>query len=237
VTQSATPTYGYAADKAALIKRLHRIEGQVRGIEKMVEQDRYCVDIITQISAITTALDAVAFKILDEHVNHCVAGGLPPATRRSRARRAASCSTPCTASRAPTEPSRIAARSRHCDQHQHGGKRAMDSLSQCRNSGTGRPTTPTQFSTPPEREAGEGRRCCPTVCDRVRWDGPSIYLARGSERDNGELGRTTSQSFKRRAWEALQHVTMQGGRTMGSVRVSGADDLFLWGSGRCSVRL
>ena len=76
MTQMATPTYGYTADKPALIKRLHRIEGQVRGIENMVEEDRYCIDIITQISAITTALDAVAFKILDEHVNHCVAGAL-----------------------------------------------------------------------------------------------------------------------------------------------------------------
>jgi DNA-binding FrmR family transcriptional regulator len=76
VTQTSTPTYGYTAGKAALIKRLHRIEGQVRGIENMVDEDRYCIDIITQISAITTALDAVAFKILDEHVNHCVAGAL-----------------------------------------------------------------------------------------------------------------------------------------------------------------
>jgi len=76
VTQTATPTYGYTADKDALINRLHRIEGQVRGIENMVDQDPYCIDIITQISAITTALDAVAFKILDDHVNHCVAGAL-----------------------------------------------------------------------------------------------------------------------------------------------------------------
>ena len=76
MTQTATPTYGYTEDKDALIKRLHRIEGQVRGIEKMIDEDRYCIDIITQISAITTALDAVAFKILDEHVNHCVAGAL-----------------------------------------------------------------------------------------------------------------------------------------------------------------
>ena len=76
MTEIATPTYGYTADKDALINRLHRIEGQVRGIERMVDEDRYCIDIITQISAITTALDAVAFKILDEHVNHCVAGAL-----------------------------------------------------------------------------------------------------------------------------------------------------------------
>ena len=69
-------TYGYTKDKDALIKRLHRIEGQVRGVEKMVEQDRYCIDILTQIAAVNTALDALAFKILDEHVRHCVAGAL-----------------------------------------------------------------------------------------------------------------------------------------------------------------
>jgi DNA-binding FrmR family transcriptional regulator len=67
-------TYGYHADKPALVNRLHRIEGQVRGIEKMVEEDRYCIDILTQISAVNTALDALALRILDQHVNHCVAG-------------------------------------------------------------------------------------------------------------------------------------------------------------------
>jgi DNA-binding FrmR family transcriptional regulator len=72
----ATPIYGYTKDKEALIKRLHRIEGQVRGIERMVEQDRYCIDILTQVSAVNTALEALAFKILDEHVRHCVAGAL-----------------------------------------------------------------------------------------------------------------------------------------------------------------
>ncbi len=76
MTETTTPVYGYSADKEALIKRLHRIEGQVRGIEKMLGDDRYCIDIITQISAVTTALESVAFKILDEHVNHCVAGAL-----------------------------------------------------------------------------------------------------------------------------------------------------------------
>ncbi len=75
-TDTAAPAHGYTAEKEALIKRLHRIEGQVRGIEKMLEQDRYCIDIITQISAVNTALEAVAFKILDEHVNHCVTGAL-----------------------------------------------------------------------------------------------------------------------------------------------------------------
>ena len=69
-------THGYVGEKEALVKRLHRIEGQVRGIERMVEDERYCIDILTQIAAATTALESVAFKILDEHVNHCVAGAL-----------------------------------------------------------------------------------------------------------------------------------------------------------------
>ncbi len=71
-----TETHGYVADKEALVRRLHRIEGQVRGIERMLEDDRYCIDILTQISAVTTALESVAFRILDDHVNHCVAGAL-----------------------------------------------------------------------------------------------------------------------------------------------------------------
>jgi CsoR family transcriptional regulator, copper-sensing transcriptional repressor len=66
--------HGY--DKEALIKRLHRIEGQVRGLERMVEQDRYCIDVLTQIAAVTTALESVAFRVLDDHVNHCVSGAL-----------------------------------------------------------------------------------------------------------------------------------------------------------------
>jgi DNA-binding FrmR family transcriptional regulator len=69
-------TYGYTKDKEGLVKRLHRIEGQVRGIERLVDEDRYCIDILTQIAAVNTALEALAFKILDEHVRHCVAGAL-----------------------------------------------------------------------------------------------------------------------------------------------------------------
>ena len=72
--ETTTAPHGYAADKDALIKRLHRIEGQVRGIERMVNEDRYCIDVLTQISAVTTALDSLAFLVLDDHVNHCVAG-------------------------------------------------------------------------------------------------------------------------------------------------------------------
>ena len=66
--------HGYIAhgDKDALIKRMRRIEGQARGIEKMIAEERYCIDILTQIAAVDTALEAVAFKILEDHVNHCV---------------------------------------------------------------------------------------------------------------------------------------------------------------------
>ncbi len=67
-------SYGY--DKQSLVKRLHRIEGQVRGIERMVEDERYCIDILTQVSAVTTALESLAFKVLDDHVKHCVSGAL-----------------------------------------------------------------------------------------------------------------------------------------------------------------
>ena len=76
MSETEVPTHGYVADKERLVKRLHRIEGQVRGIERMIEDDRYCIDVITQISAVTTALESLAFQILDEHVNHCVAGAL-----------------------------------------------------------------------------------------------------------------------------------------------------------------
>jgi DNA-binding FrmR family transcriptional regulator len=76
MTEIVEHTYGYTKDKQALVKRLHRIEGQVRGIERMVENDRYCIDILTQISAVNTALESLALKILDEHVRHCVAGAL-----------------------------------------------------------------------------------------------------------------------------------------------------------------
>jgi DNA-binding FrmR family transcriptional regulator len=68
--------HGYAENKAQLATRLHRIEGQVRGIERMVEDDRYCIDILTQIAAVSTALESVALEILDDHVTHCVAGAL-----------------------------------------------------------------------------------------------------------------------------------------------------------------
>jgi len=78
-------THGYAADKDALVRRLHRIEGQVRGIERMVEEDRYCIDVLTQIAAVKTALERVAMKILDDHVNHCVADAMASGERDAAA--------------------------------------------------------------------------------------------------------------------------------------------------------
>jgi len=69
-----TVTRGYSATKDQLLKRLRRIEGQVRGIEGMVEDERYCVDVLTQISAVQAALDKVALGLLDEHARHCVLG-------------------------------------------------------------------------------------------------------------------------------------------------------------------
>jgi DNA-binding FrmR family transcriptional regulator len=68
-------TSGYIDDKDALARRLRRVEGQVRGVAAMVEEERYCIDVLTQISAIQHALDAVALGLLDDHVRHCVIGG------------------------------------------------------------------------------------------------------------------------------------------------------------------
>ena len=66
---------GYTASKEQLLKRLRRVEGQVRGLERMVEDDRYCIDVLTQISAVQAALDKVALGLLDDHARHCVVGG------------------------------------------------------------------------------------------------------------------------------------------------------------------
>jgi CsoR family transcriptional regulator, copper-sensing transcriptional repressor len=65
-------TRGYSATKDALLNRLRRVEGQVRGVQKMVEDERYCIDVLTQISAIQAALDKVALGLLDDHARHCV---------------------------------------------------------------------------------------------------------------------------------------------------------------------
>ena len=65
--------HGYVDDKDAILKRLRRIEGQVRGLQRMVEEDTYCIDVLTQISAATKALQSVAIELLEDHLGHCVA--------------------------------------------------------------------------------------------------------------------------------------------------------------------
>lgn len=67
---------GYADSKGAQLKRLRRIEGQVRGLHRMVEDEKYCIDVLTQVSAVTKALQAVALGLLDEHMAHCVANAV-----------------------------------------------------------------------------------------------------------------------------------------------------------------
>jgi DNA-binding FrmR family transcriptional regulator len=70
-----TPERGYTATKDQLLKRLKRVEGQVRGVQGMVDADRYCIDVLTQISAIQAALDKVALGLMDDHARHCVIDG------------------------------------------------------------------------------------------------------------------------------------------------------------------
>jgi len=67
-----TTPHGYSAQKDNYAKRLRRIEGQVRGIAKMIEDDKYCIDVLTQISAANSAMRSVALSLLDEHLDHCV---------------------------------------------------------------------------------------------------------------------------------------------------------------------
>jgi CsoR family transcriptional regulator, copper-sensing transcriptional repressor len=64
--------YGYSQNKDDYLRRLRRIEGQVRGLQRMIEEDKYCIDILTQVSAATKALQSVALGLLDEHLSHCV---------------------------------------------------------------------------------------------------------------------------------------------------------------------
>jgi DNA-binding FrmR family transcriptional regulator len=79
-------TRGYTATKDELLKRLNRIEGQVRGIARMIEEDRYCIDVLTQIGAIQAALDKIALGLLDGHARHCLTGeGAGPATPDAQA--------------------------------------------------------------------------------------------------------------------------------------------------------
>jgi DNA-binding FrmR family transcriptional regulator len=79
-----TPTRGYSATKDQLQTRLRRIEGQVRGVERMVDDERYCIDVLTQISAIQAALDKVALGLLDDHAHHCVIGADSPREREAK---------------------------------------------------------------------------------------------------------------------------------------------------------
>ena len=65
--------YGYTHDKDSYLKRLRRIEGQVRGLQRMIDDDKYCIDILTQVAAVTRALQSVALGLLEEHLGHCVA--------------------------------------------------------------------------------------------------------------------------------------------------------------------
>jgi CsoR family transcriptional regulator, copper-sensing transcriptional repressor len=68
------PPHGYTDNKDAYLRRLKRIEGQVRGIARMVDEDKYCIDILTQVSAVTKALHAVSLGLVEEHIGHCVVG-------------------------------------------------------------------------------------------------------------------------------------------------------------------
>ncbi len=71
---TATPSRGYSATKKQLLTRLARVEGQVRGVSGMIENERYCIDVLTQISAIQAALDKISLGLLDDHARHCMRG-------------------------------------------------------------------------------------------------------------------------------------------------------------------
>ena len=81
---SSNATRGYSASREELKARLKKIEGQVRGVERMIDDDRYCIDVLTQIAAVQAALDKVALGLLDGHVSHCVVGGHGPGTEEER---------------------------------------------------------------------------------------------------------------------------------------------------------
>jgi DNA-binding FrmR family transcriptional regulator len=77
---------GYAADKRAVLARLRRVEGQVRGITRMIEEDRYCIEVLDQVSAVTRALQAVALQLVDDHLGHCVADAVTAGGDQAAAR-------------------------------------------------------------------------------------------------------------------------------------------------------
>jgi DNA-binding FrmR family transcriptional regulator len=76
MSEAAMEGHGYTAHKDEYLKRLRRIEGQVRGLQRMVDEDKYCIDVLTQISAVNRALESVALRLLEEHIGHCVAGAI-----------------------------------------------------------------------------------------------------------------------------------------------------------------
>ena len=75
-TDGPASTHGYSSNKSAHLKRMARIEGQVRGIARMIDEDKYCIDVLTQVSAVTKALQAVSLSLLEEHMAHCVANAV-----------------------------------------------------------------------------------------------------------------------------------------------------------------
>ena len=76
MTDTAAPAPGYHDDKTAVLARLKRIEGQIRGLQRMVAEDTYCIDVLTQVSAATKALQSVAVQLLDDHLRHCVSNAV-----------------------------------------------------------------------------------------------------------------------------------------------------------------
>jgi DNA-binding FrmR family transcriptional regulator len=87
MANASKPSRGYSATKDQLLKRLRRVEGQVRGVERMVEEERYCIDVLTQISAVQAALDKIALGLLDDHARHCMRGkGSAPADPNTQVR-------------------------------------------------------------------------------------------------------------------------------------------------------
>jgi DNA-binding FrmR family transcriptional regulator len=79
------PEHGYTGNKEAYLRLLKRIEGQVRGIARMVDEDKYCIDILTQVSAVTKALHAVSLGLVEEHIGHCVVGAAAEPDPEARA--------------------------------------------------------------------------------------------------------------------------------------------------------
>ena len=84
MAEATTSPHGYIHDKAEYLKRLRRIEGQARGLQRMVEEEQYCIDILTQVSAATKALEGVALVLLDQHLEHCLTHATDPAEAQQK---------------------------------------------------------------------------------------------------------------------------------------------------------